>query len=167
MSYSSTLTYIHSWFCLNVQSHSSHQIGIKYSKLTLFSATIHNSLWGLAWGEKRRRERILPCWLTHPHLIPQTSPCVHLGWPQVKHPFSVEVHSWPRLGLASLAPMVQGPHEATECVVSKVSSQLSHHQSISAPIPASISSSPSEDPVARGPGSNSELSDSSALQARM
>lgn len=128
-----------------------------YSKLTSFSATNHDSLWGLAWGEKRR-ERILPHLLAHPHLIPQTFPLHSLKTPQGKHPLAL-----PPLGLTLSVPTVQLPPEALRCVVSKVSPPLKQ--------------SPPDNlrPTFQGPQRNlqlkgrfhSELSDPSKFHARM
>ena len=95
-----------------MQGNGSHQIWI-----TSFSATNHDSLWGLARGEKRR-ERILPHLLAHPHLIPQTFPSILSGHHRGN------THLLSLLGDLPSAPTVQLPPEALRCVVSKVSPPL-------------------------------------------
>ena len=90
-----------------------------YSKLTSFFTTNHSSLWGLARHDKRRRERILPHLLTHPHLIAQTLPSIHSGHHRGN------THLLSLLGVSpSLTPTDQLPQEAPECVVYKVSPRL-------------------------------------------
>lgn len=130
-----------------------------YSKLTSFSATNHDSLWSLAWGEKRR-ERILPHLLAHLHLIPQTFPSIrsrhHRG----------NTHLLSLLRVLPSVPTVQLPPEALRCVVSKVSPPLK---------PDNQSPPDNLCPTFHGPQRNlqlkgrfhSELSDPSKFHTRM
>lgn len=129
---------------------------------------VHNSLEGLAWGEKRWGI-IPPRLLTHPHLTLQTSPFIYSGWPHMKHAFSLplqgegEVHSW------SACPHCAGASWGTwVCCVSDSSSaeRVPTRQSLPPSLPASALHVPERNLWLEG-HVQIENSDSSELQARM